>query len=59
MSAERVLPIASARDTWRWLRRSLRGRPLDVATTLLVGLFGAAASVVPVYALGRLVDRVQ
>jgi ATP-binding cassette subfamily C protein len=59
MSAERVLPIATGRDTWRWLRRELRARPLDLGTTVLVGLFGAAASVVPVYALGRLVDRVQ
>jgi ATP-binding cassette subfamily C protein len=54
-----ALPIAGSRETWRWLRRELRRRPGAMAGTLLVGLLGAAASVVPVYALGRLVDRVR
>lgn len=54
-----LLPIASARQSWHWLRVELRGRPLDGAATLAVGVLAAVASIVPVYALGVLVDRVR
>jgi ATP-binding cassette subfamily C protein len=54
-----LLPIASARQSWNWLWAQLRGRPLDGGATLLVGVLAAAASIVPVYALGVLVDRVR
>ncbi|MFI6318917.1 ABC transporter ATP-binding protein [Nonomuraea sp. NPDC050556] len=54
-----LLPIAGSRDTWRWLRARLRERPAAVAVTLLAGVLGAAASVVPAYVLGVLVDRVR
>ena len=54
-----LLPIASARQSWHWLRAELRGRPLDGGATLAVGVLAAAASIVPVYALGVLVDRVR
>lgn len=54
-----VLPIANSRQTWSWLRRELSARRLESATTLLVGIVGAAGSVVPIYVLGMLVDRVR
>nr|BFE59012.1 hypothetical protein GCM10020063_035380 [Dactylosporangium thailandense] len=54
-----MLPIASARGTWRWVRGELGRRRLEVAGTLAVGLVGAAAAIVPVSALGVLVDRVR
>ena len=54
-----LLPIASASESWRWLRGEL-GRHKGLATlTLLVGLIAAAAAVVPVYVFGVLVDRVR
>lgn len=54
-----LLPIASASESWRWLRGEL-GRRKGLATlTLLVGLIAAAAAVVPVYVFGVLVDRVR
>jgi ATP-binding cassette subfamily C protein len=58
MSAD-TLPVASGRQTWIWLRRQLRARRWEVAGTAAAGLVAAAASVVPVYALGRLVDEVR
>ncbi|MHA4851967.1 ABC transporter ATP-binding protein [Rhodococcus sp. MSC1_016] len=54
-----LLPIASARDTWVWLRTELgrrRGRSL---LTLLVAASAAGMALVPVYVFGVLVDRVQ
>ena len=54
-----LLPIASARQSLNWLWAQLRGRPLDGGATLVVGVLAAAASIVPVYALGVLVDRVR
>jgi ATP-binding cassette subfamily C protein len=53
------LPVATARRTGRWLLDQLRARRLDVATTVAAGLIAATASVVPVTALGRLVDLVR
>jgi ATP-binding cassette, subfamily C, bacterial len=53
------LPIASSRQTWAWLRDELRARRGSLAATLATGLVAAAASVVPVTALGRLVDEVR
>lgn len=54
-----ILPVADARRTWGWLWGELRARWAALTVALLVGLLGAAASVVPVYALGVLVDRVR
>ncbi|GGM21582.1 ABC transporter ATP-binding protein [Dactylosporangium sucinum] len=54
-----TLPVATGGEAWRWLRRELGRRRLEVAATVGVGLLGAAASVVPVNALGVLVDRVR
>ncbi|MFH5207656.1 ABC transporter ATP-binding protein [Antrihabitans sp. NCIMB 15449] len=53
-----LLPIADSARTWNWLRRALIHRRRDVSFTLAVGLVGAAMSVVPIYVLGALVDRV-
>lgn len=52
-------PVATGRQTWAWLRRQLAARRLEVTGTVLAGLAAAAASVVPVYALGRLVDEIR
>jgi ATP-binding cassette, subfamily C, bacterial len=57
--SQELLPIASAGQTWTWLRRQLADRPGEVTATLLVGLLAATASVIPVYVLGRLVDEVR
>ncbi|MET7400487.1 ABC transporter ATP-binding protein [Dactylosporangium sp. NPDC005572] len=54
-----TLPVATGREAWRWLRRELGRRRLEAGLTVGVGLVGAAASVVPVSALGELVDRVR
>lgn len=53
-----ILPVATARETWGWLRRELRSRIGAVSATVLVGILAAAASVLPVYVLGVLVDRI-
>ncbi len=55
----RILAVASARQTRAWLWAELRGRRAEVAGTLLAGVLAAVASIVPVYALGMLVDRVR
>ncbi|UQU63542.1 ABC transporter ATP-binding protein/permease [Couchioplanes caeruleus] len=54
-----TLPIATARESRAWLRAELRGRRAEATGTLLAGVLAAAASIVPVYALGLLVDRVR
>jgi ATP-binding cassette subfamily C protein len=54
-----TLPIATSRDARSWAWAELRSRRLEVALTVLTGLLAAVASVVPVYALGVLVDRVR
>ena len=53
------LPIATARESRAWLRAELRGRRGEVAGTLVAGVLAAAASIVPVYTLGLLVDEVR
>jgi ATP-binding cassette subfamily C protein len=58
MSAAVILPVATGRETWAWLRRELRSRWGSVASTVIVGLAAAAMSVLPVYVLGVLVDRI-
>ncbi|WP_305788799.1 ABC transporter ATP-binding protein [Symbioplanes lichenis] len=54
-----ILPIAPARESRAWLGAELRSRRGEVAGTLVAGLLAAAATIVPVYALGTLVDRVR
>jgi ATP-binding cassette subfamily C protein len=53
-----ILPVATGRQTWLWLRHELRARGGSVALTVVVGLIAAAMAVVPVYVLGVLVDRI-
>ncbi|GAA2640572.1 ABC transporter ATP-binding protein [Paractinoplanes durhamensis] len=53
------LPVATPQQTGRWLFGQLRTRRLDLAITVAAGLIAATASVVPVTALGRLVDLVR
>jgi ATP-binding cassette, subfamily C, bacterial len=57
MSAE-ILPVSTGRETWTWLRGELRGRLGALSATLLVGVLAASATVLPVYVLGVLVDRI-
>ncbi|MBL7256141.1 ABC transporter ATP-binding protein [Paractinoplanes lichenicola] len=54
-----ALPVATPRQTWGWLCRQLRSRRAEVAFTVATGLGAAGASVVPVTALGMLVDLVR
>ena len=54
-----ALPVATPRQTGGWLLAQLRARGLELALTLAAGLVAATASVVPVTALGRLVDLVR
>ncbi|MET0897159.1 MAG: ABC transporter ATP-binding protein [Mycobacterium sp.] len=54
-----VLPIATAGRTGAWLSSDLRRRGRAVAAAVVVGMAAAAASTVPIYLLGALVDRVR
>ncbi|GAB2593087.1 ABC transporter permease [Paractinoplanes abujensis] len=54
-----ALPVATPRQTWAWVCGQLRTRRVEVAFTVATGLGAAAASVVPVTALGLLVDLVR
>ncbi|BBY64828.1 ABC transporter ATP-binding protein [Mycolicibacterium helvum] len=58
MNAPDILPVATARQTWQWLRRELRSRAGTVTVMVIAGLVAAATAVVPVYVLGVLVDRI-
>lgn len=53
-----ILPVATGRETWVWLRHELGSRRGALSATLLVGVLAAAAAVAPVYVLGVLVDRI-
>ncbi|GAB7066954.1 ABC transporter ATP-binding protein [Mycobacterium hodleri] len=53
-----ILPVATGRETWTWLRRELRSRAGSGLLTVLMGLIAAATAVLPVYVLGVLVDRI-
>ncbi|AQT78230.1 multidrug ABC transporter permease [Mycolicibacterium litorale] len=53
-----VLPVASMSRTGGWLRADLFARRRATATAAAVGLAAAAASTVPVYLLGTLIDRI-
>ncbi|GAA1459845.1 ABC transporter ATP-binding protein [Williamsia maris] len=54
-----ILPVAQSRRTLRWLRADLAHRPRTLVATLVVGVAAAGASVIPIYLLGSLVDRVR
>lgn len=59
MTAPELLPIATGARSGRWLLEQLRLRRVRTAVTLLLGAVAAAMSLVPVYVLGVLVDRVR
>lgn len=63
MSAEPVappvLPVASARASASWLAGDLRRRVGSVALVIVTGVASAAVSLIPIYLLGTLVDRVR
>ena len=59
MTAPDLLPIASGARSGKWLLEQLRLRKVRTAATLLLGAIAAAMSLVPVYVLGVLVDRVR
>lgn len=54
-----VLPIATTSRTGAWLASDLRGRRAAVCAAVAVGIAAAAASTVPIYLLGTLIDRVR
>lgn len=59
MTAPELLPIATGARSARWLVDQLRQRKARTTSTLLLGAVAAAMSLVPVYVLGVLVDRVR
>ncbi|MGZ8177401.1 ABC transporter ATP-binding protein [Williamsia sp. SKLECPSW1] len=54
-----ALPVATWRRTLRWFADDLRRRPALLGGAIVVGLAAAAVSVVPIYVLGSLIDRVR
>ncbi|MET4612858.1 ATP-binding cassette subfamily C protein [Rhodococcus sp. PvR044] len=54
-----LLPIATAGESWAWLRAEFARVRRLTGLTLAVGTVGAAVSLVPIYVFGILVDRVQ
>lgn len=53
------LPIATARQSWRWLRGELGRRRRAAAAAIVVAGVGAAMALVPIQVFGILVDRVR
>jgi ATP-binding cassette subfamily C protein len=56
MSERTALPVAGYRDSLRWLAVTTRRHPLLLAAAVGTGVLAAAAALVPVYAMGWLVD---
>lgn len=54
-----VLPVATLSRAGGWLAGDLRARWRGLAAAIVIGLAAAGASVVPIYLLGTLVDRVR
>lgn len=55
----RGLPVAHWRRTLRWFVADLGRRPVLVGCAVLIGLVAAGLSVIPIYVLGSLIDRVR
>ncbi|MGA9873210.1 MAG: ABC transporter ATP-binding protein [Rhodococcus sp. (in: high G+C Gram-positive bacteria)] len=53
-----ILPIATGRRSWVYVKNELRGRRGPALLTLAVNAVAAAMSLIPVYVFGVLVDRV-
>lgn len=58
-SHRELLPIATAAQSWAWLRAEFGRHRGLTATALGVALVGSAVSLVPIYVFGVLVDRVR
>lgn len=58
-SHRELLPIATAAQSWAWLRAEFGRHRLLTALALGVALVGSAVSLVPIYVFGVLVDRVR
>ncbi|MEE2059983.1 ABC transporter ATP-binding protein [Rhodococcus artemisiae] len=54
-----LLPVATARESWAWLGRAVRTRSAVAAAGVVTAALGAAATVLPVYMFGVLIDRVR
>lgn len=54
-----ILPIGNAGATTKWLLRELRQRWIATFTTVVVSAAAAGATIVPIWVLGILVDRVR
>ncbi|MCZ4517848.1 ABC transporter ATP-binding protein [Rhodococcus ruber] len=59
MTTPELLPIATGARSGKWLLEQLKLRRARTAVTLLLGAIAAGMSLVPVYVLGVLVDRVR
>lgn len=58
-SHRELLPIATAAQSWAWLRAEFGRHRGLTALALGVALVGSAVSLVPIYVFGVLVDRVR
>lgn len=58
MTTPELLPIATGRRSWAFLRGELTGRRSLLLVTVLISAVAAAMSLIPVYVFGVLVDRV-
>ncbi|TCN49497.1 ATP-binding cassette subfamily C protein [Rhodococcus sp. SMB37] len=54
-----LLPVATAGESWAWLGRAVRTRSVVAAAGVVTAALGAAATVLPVYMFGVLIDRVR
>lgn len=54
-----LLPIASGRQTWKWLRAALAEYRMQSLLVLIVAASASAMALVPIYVFGVLVDRVR
>lgn len=54
-----LLPIASGRQTWKWLRAALAEHRMQSLLVLIVAASASAMALVPIYVFGVLVDRVR
>ena len=59
VTARELLPIASGRQTWKWLRAALAEHRMQSLLVLIVAASASAMALVPIYVFGVLVDRVR
>ncbi|GGG19164.1 ABC transporter permease [Rhodococcoides trifolii] len=57
MTHPEILPVASGLETWRWLCAELKPHRAQAIVTALVAIVGAAASIIPFYAMSILIDK--